>query len=262
MSMPHLDTRVIDGKDWLLFGPFAGWSPKFLKTGKVTDLPLSVKPDNLLSMIGVGLTELSLLKYLIGELLQSFGDRVDTLRQFAPTAQGNDWETRHRRTARPGDPARLQEAGCPGVRHNGSGRRRRIHRRAARRLAGCLHRGAGDDRRDAAVLPRRLPRLGAEAQGDGALAGSKLSDEPRLFAEVWDHGTRVLGPGEPLRRSRVTVALRRAWARDLDAPTLYALLRLRVEVFVVEQTCPYPELDGRDLEPQTRHFWLESPAGE
>jgi ElaA protein len=60
----------------------------------------------------------------------------------------------------------------------------------------------------------------------------------------------------------VTVALRRAPARDLDAPTLYALLALRVEVFVVEQACPYPELDGRDLEAQTRHFWLESPGGE
>jgi ElaA protein len=59
----------------------------------------------------------------------------------------------------------------------------------------------------------------------------------------------------------VTVELRRAWARDLEAPTLYALLRLRVDVFVVEQNCPYPELDGRDLEPQTRHFWLQSPGG-
>lgn len=59
----------------------------------------------------------------------------------------------------------------------------------------------------------------------------------------------------------MTVELHRAWARDLDAPTLYALLQLRVEVFVVEQECPYPELDGRDLEPQTRHFWLENPSG-
>lgn len=60
----------------------------------------------------------------------------------------------------------------------------------------------------------------------------------------------------------MTVALRRAWATDLDARTMYALLALRVEVFVVEQECPYPELDGRDLEPQTRHFWLETPAGQ
>jgi ElaA protein len=60
----------------------------------------------------------------------------------------------------------------------------------------------------------------------------------------------------------MTVALRRSWAKDLDAATLYELLKLRVEVFVVEQACPYPELDGRDLLAETRHFWLERPAGE
>ena len=59
----------------------------------------------------------------------------------------------------------------------------------------------------------------------------------------------------------MTVALRRAWAKDLDAATLYELLKLRVEVFVVEQACPYPELDGRDLLAETRHFWLEQPDG-
>lgn len=60
----------------------------------------------------------------------------------------------------------------------------------------------------------------------------------------------------------MTAALRRSWAQDLDAATLYELLKLRVEVFVVEQACPYPELDGRDLLPETRHFWLELAAGE
>lgn len=59
----------------------------------------------------------------------------------------------------------------------------------------------------------------------------------------------------------MTAALRRAWAKDLDALTLYELLKLRVEVFVVEQACPYPELDGRDLRAETRHFWLEEPDG-
>lgn len=54
-----------------------------------------------------------------------------------------------------------------------------------------------------------------------------------------------------------TVALRRSWSADLDAATLYRLLRLRVDVFVVEQDCAYPELDGRDLEPRTRHLWLD-----
>jgi ElaA protein len=60
----------------------------------------------------------------------------------------------------------------------------------------------------------------------------------------------------------MSFALHRSWAKDLDVPTLYALLKLRVEVFVVEQACPYPELDGRDLLAETRHFWLEAPDGE
>ena len=60
----------------------------------------------------------------------------------------------------------------------------------------------------------------------------------------------------------MTPALRHCRGDDLDAPTLYRLLRLRVDVFVVEQSCPYPELDGRDMDPQARHFWLEGPAGE
>lgn len=54
-----------------------------------------------------------------------------------------------------------------------------------------------------------------------------------------------------------TVALKRSWAADLDTATLYQLLKLRVEVFVVEQKCAYPELDGRDLLPETRHLWLD-----
>lgn len=59
----------------------------------------------------------------------------------------------------------------------------------------------------------------------------------------------------------MTHLLRRSWSKDLDAATLYELLRLRVEVFVVEQRCPYPELDGQDLVSETRHFWLEDADG-
>jgi len=59
----------------------------------------------------------------------------------------------------------------------------------------------------------------------------------------------------------VTGALRRSRGPDLDAAALYGLLTLRVEVFVVEQQCPYPELDGYDLVGGTRHFWLENSAG-
>ena len=58
-----------------------------------------------------------------------------------------------------------------------------------------------------------------------------------------------------------TATVRRSWALDLDGPTLYALLRLRVAVFVVEQRALYPELDGRDLEERTRHYWLADHEG-
>jgi len=57
-----------------------------------------------------------------------------------------------------------------------------------------------------------------------------------------------------------SATIHRAWAADLDTTTLYALLRLRVDVFVVEQQCAYPELDGRDLEPRARHYWLGGPG--
>jgi ElaA protein len=69
------------------------------------------------------------------------------------------------------------------------------------------------------------------------------------------------GTGAQAGGRAVTAALHRTWAKDLDVPTLYALLKLRVEVFVVEQARPYPELDGRDLLAETRHFWLEAPHG-
>jgi hypothetical protein len=57
----------------------------------------------------------------------------------------------------------------------------------------------------------------------------------------------------------MTIALRHSWAKDLDAATLYKLLKRPVEGFVVEQSIPYPELDRRDLLAETRHFWLEGP---
>ncbi|RDI65003.1 malate dehydrogenase (quinone) [Nocardia pseudobrasiliensis] len=92
MSVPHLDTRVINGNRGLLFGPYAGWTPKFLKDGKNSDLFKSVKPNNIFSMIGVGLTEMSLTKYLISELLKSPSGRVNSLEEFVPRADGHDWE--------------------------------------------------------------------------------------------------------------------------------------------------------------------------
>lgn len=92
MSVPHLDTRVINHKQGLLFGPYAGWSPKFLKSGKYTDLPFSVKPDNIIPLMSVGVKEMALTKYLLGELAASRADQIATLADFMPRANGEDWE--------------------------------------------------------------------------------------------------------------------------------------------------------------------------
>jgi len=92
MSVPHLDTRYIDNKKTLLFGPFAGFSPKFLKTGSNLDLISSVKPNNILTMLAAGVKEMALTKYLIQQVLLSNEKRVEELREFIPNAKSEDWD--------------------------------------------------------------------------------------------------------------------------------------------------------------------------
>ncbi len=91
MSVPHLDTRIVDGKASLLFGPYAGFSPNFLKKGSWWDLPGSVRPHNLGPMVKVGLTEFSLEKYLLGEVFASREKQLATLREYMPSARAEDW---------------------------------------------------------------------------------------------------------------------------------------------------------------------------
>ncbi|MBU3574021.1 malate:quinone oxidoreductase [Priestia aryabhattai] len=92
MSVPHLDTRYIDRKKTLLFGPFAGFSPKFLKTGSNLDLINSVKPNNILTMLAAGVKEMGLTKYLIQQVLLSNEKRMEELREFIPNAKSEDWD--------------------------------------------------------------------------------------------------------------------------------------------------------------------------
>jgi len=91
MSVPHLDTRIINGQPALLFGPFAGFTTRFLKRGSLLDLAASVKPDNLKPTLAVGLRNMDLTRYLVGEALQSHRSRMDSLRQFVPTARAEEW---------------------------------------------------------------------------------------------------------------------------------------------------------------------------
>lgn len=92
MSVPHLDTRYINKKKSLFFGPFAGFSPKFLKTGSVFDLITSVKPDNLVTMLAAGVKNIPLTKYLIEQVMLSKEKRMEALREFVPDARIDDWE--------------------------------------------------------------------------------------------------------------------------------------------------------------------------
>lgn len=92
MSVPHLDTRLIDGKKALLFGPYATFSTKFLKKGSWFDLPKSLDIKNILPMIDTGLHNLPLVQYLIAQLRLSPDERLDALREYFPNAKKEDWE--------------------------------------------------------------------------------------------------------------------------------------------------------------------------
>ena len=91
MSVPHLDTRNVDGKRELLFGPYAGFTTKYLKQGSFMDLPMSINMGNIYPMMAAGWDNLDLTKYLIGQVLQSPEDRMSALREFIPNAKLDDW---------------------------------------------------------------------------------------------------------------------------------------------------------------------------
>ncbi|WP_254944098.1 malate dehydrogenase (quinone) [Cyanobium sp. AMD-g] len=91
MSVPHLDTRLVDGQHWILFGPYAGFSSKFLKSGSLCDWPGSLRPGNLLPLLAVARDNLPLTEYLIGQVFASAGQRFAALRDFYPNARPSDW---------------------------------------------------------------------------------------------------------------------------------------------------------------------------
>jgi len=93
MAVPHLDTRILDGKKTLLFGPFAAWTTRFLhRTGSWTDLPCSVKPHNLMTLLKIAATNFPLVKYLLQQGTQSMVDRMRVMHIFYPNAQAKDWK--------------------------------------------------------------------------------------------------------------------------------------------------------------------------
>ena len=91
MSVPHLDTRVLDGKTVLLFGPFATWSTKFLKNGSYFDIAKATTPSNIIPQLQVGAHEFALVKYLAQQLELSREDKMNALRHYMPEAKDEDW---------------------------------------------------------------------------------------------------------------------------------------------------------------------------
>ena len=91
MSVPHIDTRIIDGKRVVLFGPFATFSTRFLKNGSLWDLMASTNASNIMPMLNVGLDNFDLVKYLVGQVLQTDKERLAALQAYYPQAKKEDW---------------------------------------------------------------------------------------------------------------------------------------------------------------------------
>ncbi|WP_130802213.1 malate dehydrogenase (quinone) [Acinetobacter ihumii] len=114
MSVPHIDTRYIDGKKYVLFGPFATYSNKFLKQGTQFDLLNSTNKNNVLPMTAIGLENLDLVKYLVSQVMMSDADRFNELKKYYPEAKVEDWKLSQggQRVQvikkEPGKPAKLQ----------------------------------------------------------------------------------------------------------------------------------------------------------
>ena len=91
MSVPHIDTRYIDGKKYVLFGPFATYSNKFLKQGSQLDLLKSTTKSNVLPMTAIGMENLDLVKYLVSQVMMTDADRFNELKKYYPDAKPEDW---------------------------------------------------------------------------------------------------------------------------------------------------------------------------
>ena len=197
MSVPHLDTRMVGGTRALLFGPYAGFSTKYLKTGSYLDLPRSLRGHNLWPMLAAGWHNLDLTRYLIGEVLQSPAARLHTLRDYLPTAREQDWHL-----AIAGQRVQIikRDPGKGGKLEFGT----ELVTTADGSLSALL--GASPGASTAAstmagLLQRCFPEQTSSEFGQAVLRkmvpslGRCLAKEPELLKTVRDRNARVLGLG-------------------------------------------------------------------
>ena len=194
MSVPHLDTRVLDGKRMILFGPFATFSTKYLKEGSYWDLFSSMTTSNFWPMTKVGLSEFGLVRYLIGQVMQSDDDRFEALQAYYPEANKDDWRLwqagqRVQIIKRDADKGGVLKLGTEVVTaEDGS-------------IAGLL--GASPGASTAApimlnLLERAFKDQYASAAWQEKLReivpsyGISLNENPQQFQEVWTYTSRLL----------------------------------------------------------------------
>lgn len=193
MSVPHLDTRVIDGETGLLFGPYAGWTPKFLKRGSWFDLPKSLRPTNVMSMLAVGVQEMGLTKYLVEELLKDQAARMESLREYYPEARDEDWEL-----VTAGQRVQVIKP-IVGPRFGSLEFGTALINNTEGTIAGLLGASPGASIAPYAMLEvlercfgQKMVEWGPRIKEMVPSYGVKLATDPKLFNEVWEYTQKTL----------------------------------------------------------------------
>lgn len=184
ISVPHLDLRVLDGKEYLMFGPFGAFSPRFLKRGRRLDLARSVTRGNLGTLLSAARTNLDLVRHLVTQILTTPAQRLKALRVFVPHARAEDWElvtAGHRVQVI----KRVDGAGTI------AGFGTEVLLTADRSLAGLLGASPGASASVGLVLellarsfPERYPGWLSTLRRDMPHLGTKLNDDPAALAGV------------------------------------------------------------------------------
>lgn len=193
MSVPHLDTRVVDGQASLMFGPFATFSPKFLKQGSMFDIVTQVRPHNLWPMLRVAFANPDLITYLVSELVKNHRKKVENLRTFMPTANDEDWtliDAGQRAQVMKKDPKK------GGILQFGT----EVVSSADGSIAGLLGASPGASTAVPIMLellkkcfPEQFPGWEADLRALIPTLGEKLNEDPRVAARSTAETAEILG---------------------------------------------------------------------